>query len=503
MGDPLADPRAARLLAADPGEVSSLAGAFRRVASQAEGAASGLRGASHDATWTGQAADAFRTQLGKLPGDLERVQRSYGDVASALDGYEGQLSPLRSRFITLADQIRSVRGNLAGAQGALSTAEGSLTTATKAPHATSSSPGVVNAKNAVSTASGTVTRLQGELSGLEGAAYRVLDEFDTARGHAGAAVSHAAAVAPSESWLAGALSAVGNFVEGVGKGILKSAWDLISGKALVDFIEHPSWSTFGELVKDVAVVASLVALVAAPFAAPELAEADAALVGADGLAEGGAAGAEGAAAGAEGAGAEGAAAGGEGAGAGAGSGEGGMTAGSFARGATTWGGRVSTGATGLGAVSDGAQGHWGAAALDVGFMAAPNLIGSVPRSFDDIRGFGDVATNLAGIGDHSAQAAAAQARGMQDVELLESWGLNRTAAVSLAFDKPPALFDTLPAGDSAALHAAVAQAKQAEVSAAERAMHIGRPAGILFDNLITDPSHDALNHKLHLTPSDG
>src|ERR1700744_151165 len=137
MGDPLSDPRAHQLLSASPSEVASLAAQFRRGAQQAETAAAALRGAHGDGTWTGGAADAFRTQLGKLPGDLDKVQQSYGEVAQALDTYEGQLGPLQSRFRSLSTQLTDARASLSSANTQLSNAKSDLTTASQAPHATS------------------------------------------------------------------------------------------------------------------------------------------------------------------------------------------------------------------------------------------------------------------------------------------------------------------------------------------------------------------------------
>ena len=98
---------------------------------------------------------------------------------------------------------------------------------------------MVNAHTALQTANGTVGRLQDQVSGLQSQGFRLLDEFDTIRGHARSTVSSAAGIAPSQSWLAGALSDIGNFVEGIGKGIGKSVWDLVSGKAIINFVEHP------------------------------------------------------------------------------------------------------------------------------------------------------------------------------------------------------------------------------------------------------------------------
>ncbi len=115
MSDPLADPRAARLLTADTGEVGLLASNFHTVATQAETAAAGLRGAKGDESWTGPASEAFRHKLGKLPHDLDNVQRSYGDVASALNAYEAQLGPIHNQFLSIATQLQDARGRLAGA----------------------------------------------------------------------------------------------------------------------------------------------------------------------------------------------------------------------------------------------------------------------------------------------------------------------------------------------------------------------------------------------------
>jgi hypothetical protein len=486
MGDPLSDPRAQKLLSADTGEIGTLAAAFHKVAGQAQTSATALRGAQNDATWTGQAADAFRTQLSKLPGDLDNVHQSYGEVAGALDTYESQLGPIQSQFRSLSIQLTDARGSLSSAQGQLSSAKTDLSTATSAPHATSSTPAVVNAHSALQAASGSLGRLQGEVSGLESRGYHLLDEFDTIRGHAHSTVSNAAGIAPSQSWLSGALHSIGNFVEDVGKGIGKSVWDLVSGKAITNFIEHPSWATFGELAKDVAVTASLVAMVAAPFAAPELAEADALAVGADTAAEGAAGAADATATGA------GDAAAGDTVASGAST---------FAQGARTVSNvasKTSTGATIGGGATDTAQGHWKDAGLDAAFLIAPNL-GSVPKSLGDVKGVGDNFADVLHVGDRAAETAAGTAEGARDYQLLLKLDINPTGAESLTFPEglPPVL-RTIDPSDGAGLKAAVDQANQAAARASARAMHIGRPVANLFDNLATEPSKDAI--KQHLSP---
>jgi uncharacterized protein YukE len=274
MGDPLSDPRAQRLLSADTGEIGSLAGTFRTVAHQAQTAAAGLRGAQGDARWTGGAADAFRSQVGKLPGDLEKVQNSYGEVATALDGYESQLGPIQTQFRSLATQLSGAQSSLTTAQGQQSQAKTSLSTATAAPHATAGTTAVVNAHTALQSANGAVGRLQDQVSGLQGRGFHLLDEFDTIRGQARSTVSSAAGIAPSHSWLSGALHDIGNFMDGaghffagIGKGVYDAAKSLPSDVANV--VEHPTnlrdWSKLGE---DVGTVAGAVALVAAVIICP-------------------------------------------------------------------------------------------------------------------------------------------------------------------------------------------------------------------------------------------
>jgi hypothetical protein len=285
MGDPLTDPRAHRLLSADTGEVAALAAAFRKVAGQAQTSAGALRGASGDATWTGPAATRFRSQVGKLPGDLDKVQHSYGEVAAGLDAYERELGPIQARFRSLVTSLGDARSNLSGAQGRLSAAKTSLSTATSAPHAKARTPAVVNAHTAVQTAGGAVGHLQGQVSGLESRGYTLLDEFDTIRGHARSKVSSAAGIAPSQSFWSSMWHDVGNFMSDVGHTFAKlgeSVWDAAKSlpSDVAHVVEHPTdlhaWSKLGE---DAGTVAGAVAVVAAVVVCP----ADA--VGLEGLAE--------------------------------------------------------------------------------------------------------------------------------------------------------------------------------------------------------------------------
>jgi hypothetical protein len=508
MSDLMSYPGAAGLLAADPGEVSALASLFGTVASQARGARSGLQGAQGDATWTGVAADAFRTKLGKLPSDLANVERSYGDVASALNSYESQLGPLQNQFVNILTQINGLQGSLTSAQGQLSTAQGNLASATNAPKAKPTSTAVVNAHDAVQAAGATVGRLQGEIDGLERRGRQILDEFNTARTHAKGTVSNAAGFAPHESWWSSVMGSVGNFLKGVAVGIGKSVWALASGKAIIDFIEHPGWSTFGNLLKDIAVTASLVALIAAPFAAPELLEADGAMLAGEDVASDAAGDAVGDAVG-------------DGAGGGAEDGASTETEtetasksfGDYARGANTWGNRVATVATGGQAGTDAASGHWEAAALDVGFMAAPNLIGGIPKtlSIDSMRGFGDDFANALHVGDAQADEAAEAVKSLNENQdnldfyrFLRGFDVSPGLSQKIAFTGGlPSALNNVDLDSGAAIKAAANSANEQAAATAAKSLHIGKPLAYGADNLVGDPSHDAVNHHYHLVPDDG
>ena len=504
MSELMSYPGAAGLASASPGEVSTLASFFATVETQAQTSSAGLRGAGSDDTWTGLAADAFRMKLGKLPGDLANVQRSYGGVAHALSSYESQLAPLQSQFQQILTQIDSLQGNLSSAQGNLSSAQTNLNSATSAPKAKPTSPAVVNAHSAVQAANAQVSQLTGEIAALERRGRQLVDEFNSARGRTRGAISGAAGDAPHESWWSSALHAVGNFLSGAVVNIGKSVGGLLSGQAIIAFNKHPGWATLGTLVKDIAVTASLVALIAIPFAAPEVLEADgAALAGEDAATD-----AAGDIAGdAEADAADGSAGDGEAEGEGKAS----KSLGDYARGANKWGNRIALGANGGSAVTDGGSGHWGAAGLDVAFMAAPNLIGKLPTSFDSVRGFGDDMSNALHVGDSGVDEAADTVKGLQGAsDSMSFYRFLRGYDVSPGLSERIAFSDGVPSGlkgvnldDSSAIRAAASSANEEAAKAAARALYIGKPLAYGTDSLVVDPSHDAINHHYHLVPDDG
>jgi uncharacterized protein YukE len=116
MGDPLADPRAAELLAAVPDEVGAVAADFRTAAGESQATAAGLSAARQDGTWTGKAADAFRSAIGRLPLQLDRVGAGFSAVADALTAYETELSAIRAAFKRTVAELADAESRLAAAR---------------------------------------------------------------------------------------------------------------------------------------------------------------------------------------------------------------------------------------------------------------------------------------------------------------------------------------------------------------------------------------------------
>lgn len=513
MSDPLTDPRAVALLRADPGEVAALAGTFRRVASQSQTAASGLRGA-HDAHWESPAADAFREKLGKLPSDLDKVHQSYSGVADALTGYEGELGPIQVRFQNLRTQLQDARNRLGTAQGQLSSAQGNLDRASHAKGATDTSAPVISAHSAVTQATGALNQVQGEVQGLERRGFQILDDFDHVRGQARTAVSHAAGIAPQHhsSWFSSVCHAVGDFVAGAAKSVYHDVTDL--PHAIRNVWDHPgSLAAWGELGKDLATTASVVAIVAAPFAAPEVLEVD-------GLAEG-AADAAGEAAGEA---------------AGDGAGDAASTAAKgfgrlrtpAARNISKWSGKATTG-FGLGQTgTEFGQGDWKGGLTDLAFTALPSA-GSFGKAASEIKGIdspktfgkalvdgfngiktpGDLVADKLGIGEaavdtskEASQAFGKAAETVRDYRLNRALGLNKAFAMSNTFhDGLPEALHGLNIDDASALAAhgksLVAQAN----SDAAKALHLGRPVAGAVDKLVAEPIKDRIHDQISPQPA--
>ena len=194
MSDPLTDPRAVDLLAADPADVSTMAGTFRAAADEAAMTATGLSAARDSGVWTGHAADAFRQAIGRLPAQLQRVRAGYAAVADALDIYEPDLVRVQSAFVRVIAALSDARASLGSAQSAAATARGALVDAARIPHAARSA--LTGAELSMARTELNVRGFQAEIERLTLSAYALLDEFAAIRQTCRTAVATAQGTAP-------------------------------------------------------------------------------------------------------------------------------------------------------------------------------------------------------------------------------------------------------------------------------------------------------------------
>jgi hypothetical protein len=177
MSDPLADPRATDLLAAEPDEAAALAGVFRSAASESSHTAVGLAAAQHDGVWTGRAADAFRRAIGALPRRLGRVGTGFSAVATALAQYESNLALIQAAFVRVIAELEDARSRLPGLEAVQAQADGALLAASTLPGAGR----MARAEIAAARADGAVAACNAEIVRARRRAFELLDEFAAAR----------------------------------------------------------------------------------------------------------------------------------------------------------------------------------------------------------------------------------------------------------------------------------------------------------------------------------
>jgi hypothetical protein len=177
MGDPLADPRACDLLAAEPDEAAALAAVFRSAASESSHTAVGLAAAQDDGVWTGRAADAFRRAIGVLPRRLGRVGTGFAAVAAALGQYESNLALIQPVFVSVIAELKDAQARLPGLKATQTQADGGLLAASSMPGAGRAA----RAEVAAARADGAVASCIVEIGHLRRRAFELLDEFAAAR----------------------------------------------------------------------------------------------------------------------------------------------------------------------------------------------------------------------------------------------------------------------------------------------------------------------------------
>jgi cell wall-associated NlpC family hydrolase len=108
--DPSGDPRATELMAIDDTVLSTLIGRFVDATRRASFASRGLTAAANETVWSGGAASAFTSSIGKLPRQLDQVLNGYYGVRAALEAYQTEVDQLKLRWTRATAAIEVAAG---------------------------------------------------------------------------------------------------------------------------------------------------------------------------------------------------------------------------------------------------------------------------------------------------------------------------------------------------------------------------------------------------------
>ncbi|MEV6760996.1 putative T7SS-secreted protein [Streptomyces sp. NPDC051105] len=109
----------------DPHEVKLQGQRYKTFVEDVATVLSGIRSASKDSVLkesAGKAMDAFKDQIGKLPGQLQKLHDSYEMVSGALLTYAGKLEHAQTTADHALAKARTLRGDLSRAQSRLASA---------------------------------------------------------------------------------------------------------------------------------------------------------------------------------------------------------------------------------------------------------------------------------------------------------------------------------------------------------------------------------------------
>lgn len=207
----------------DPGGLSGLASQLGAAAGevgavQGRVAANGLGG-----SWSGGAAEAFRSSLDELPGELAKVAHAFGDAGHAISGFAARLTDLQQKARWYNQQLESARHDLAAAEARRSSAQTELRAAQQRQRAVHDPASLHAAQSAVGVgetrfgqAVAQVEDASARISRLEASAATLRDEYEQAV-RACCAALDSARHGGSHSllgWVGNQVKGMGEFVEG-------------------------------------------------------------------------------------------------------------------------------------------------------------------------------------------------------------------------------------------------------------------------------------------------
>jgi hypothetical protein len=271
----------ANAILGDAGAVGSIAGRLRTAANNVHTIQSRISSNGLHGSWSGQAANAFESTLGQLPGELDKLGASFDAAAGALERFGSSLDTAQAKANWLAAKIEQAEGDMRGAQARHDSASRDLAHAERA-HTNASDPAskvsaqqaVDQARAAAASAQAAVDDHNSEIASYRKQAESNREQYEEAVRACCGAVDAASALGIQNTVLGG----VGHFMGEVG-GVVAAPFVWVGGQigdvghAVVGWVDQ-NWETIrgvlDKLGQALAVVGVLAAVVAV-FVQPELA----------------------------------------------------------------------------------------------------------------------------------------------------------------------------------------------------------------------------------------
>ncbi len=189
------------------------------------------------ADWKGEAADAYRKALSQLPKDLTNLEQCYSTCLSAVSSYADTTLELQAQYKAKLQELETQIGQWQQA--------------------------VLASYPSEQAGMAKLHGLQGELTATARGGMMILQSFVNAWEATNGKISSLAGQAPHESTLTKLMAPI-RWVKDLAVGIyddVTNTWSSIQA-----FANNPSWSTLGDMSKDLGVDASIIVVAAA---APE------------------------------------------------------------------------------------------------------------------------------------------------------------------------------------------------------------------------------------------
>lgn len=170
-----------------PGGLEALAGQLENAANDIDAVRDRVATNGLDGEWSGQAADAFRSTLHRLPGELATVSGAFGDATGTIRSFAGRLAELQQQARWYEEKLEESERDLREANARHDEATANLRSASRAQAAAADPVSLHAAKQVVERGESMVRQaladvedIGGELSQLNSGADSIRREYEEA-----------------------------------------------------------------------------------------------------------------------------------------------------------------------------------------------------------------------------------------------------------------------------------------------------------------------------------